>query len=83
MTVEFPIDAMRIAPNGRHVDLAHVAGIALYRIGPEGPREFWLYRVELRRNGEHASAQHGKADIPDCAKSPRVGCPDAPASAAR
>ena len=47
-TFEFPLEAIRTAPHGRSMDLAHVAGLALYRAGPEGPREFWLHRVELR-----------------------------------
>ena len=48
-TFEFPLAQIRLAPNGRQLDLAHVAGVALYRSGAEGPREFWLFRVELLR----------------------------------
>ena len=47
-TLEFPLDAIRAAPRGRPLDLGHVAGVVLFRTGPDGPREFWLHRVELR-----------------------------------
>jgi VanZ family protein len=47
-TLEFPLDAIRAAPRGRPLDLEHVAGVALFRSGPDGPREFWLHRIELR-----------------------------------
>lgn len=46
--LEFPIEAIRTAPRGRALDLAHVAGVGLFRDGPGGPREFWLVRVGLR-----------------------------------
>jgi hypothetical protein len=45
---EFPLEAIRTAPRGRVLDLAHVAGVGLFREGPGGPREFWLVRVGLR-----------------------------------
>ncbi len=48
MTLEYPLATIRAAPRGRPLDLAHVAGVALFRSGPDGPREFWLHRVELR-----------------------------------
>jgi VanZ family protein len=47
-TLEFPLEAIRAAPRGRPLDLSHVAGVVLFRTGPDGPREFWLHRVELR-----------------------------------
>jgi hypothetical protein len=47
-TLEFPLEALRSAPHGRALDLRHVAGVGLFRSGPDGPREFWLHRVELR-----------------------------------
>lgn len=47
-TLEFPLDTIRAAPRGRPLDLSHVAGIALFRSGADGPREFWLHRIELR-----------------------------------
>jgi VanZ family protein len=47
-TLEFPLEAIRNAPRGRTLDLGHVAGVILFRGGPDGPREFWLHRVELR-----------------------------------
>ncbi len=47
-TLEFPLEAIRTAPRSRLLDLGHVAGVALFRSGPDGPREFWLHRVELR-----------------------------------
>ncbi len=47
-TLEFPLETVRLAPHGRTLDLAHVANVALFRSGPDGPREFWLQRVELR-----------------------------------
>jgi VanZ family protein len=47
-TLEFPLEAIRTAPRGRLLDLGHVAGVILFRSGPDGPREFWLHRVELR-----------------------------------
>jgi VanZ family protein len=90
LIVEFPIAGMRIAPNARRVDLSHVAGVALYRVGSEGPREFWLYRVELRRNGEHTDAvpgqgeaANGPLDDPRCADSTADGCGDARGREAR
>ena len=45
---EFPLEDIQHGPSGRLLDLGHVAGVALYRAGPEGPREFWLHRIELR-----------------------------------
>ena len=83
MTVEFPIDAMRIAPNGRPLDLSHVAGVALYRVGPEGPREFWLYRVELRRVGADATATPAGPISLDCARGASTVCKDARAGVTR
>ncbi len=47
-TLEFPLETIRAAPHGRQLDLQHVAGVGLFRSGPDGPREFWLHRVELR-----------------------------------
>lgn len=47
-TLEWPLETIRTAPRGRPLDLGHVAGIALFRSGPAGPREFWLSRIELR-----------------------------------
>jgi VanZ family protein len=47
-TLEFPLEAIRTAPRGRALDLEHVANIMLFRSSPDGPREFWLHRVELR-----------------------------------
>ncbi|HUO78705.1 MAG TPA: VanZ family protein [Steroidobacteraceae bacterium] len=47
-TLEFPLAAIRAAPRGRSLDLGHIAGVMLFRTGPDGPREFWLHRVELR-----------------------------------
>jgi hypothetical protein len=47
-TLQFPLEAIRAAPHGRPLDLRHVAGLGLFRSGPDGPREFWLHRVELR-----------------------------------
>lgn len=47
-TLEFPLETIRTAPRGRALDLAHLAGVMLFRNGPDGPREFWLHRVELR-----------------------------------
>jgi VanZ family protein len=49
-TVEFPLEAIAVGPHDRPLDLGQIAGVALYRAGPEGPREFWLHRVELRRS---------------------------------
>lgn len=48
-TFEFPLEAIANGPHDRPLDLEQIAGVALYRAGPEGPREFWLFRVELRR----------------------------------
>ena len=48
VTLDFPLEAIASAPLTRRLDLRHVAGIALYRGGPDGPREFWLHRIELR-----------------------------------
>jgi len=90
VTFEFPIEEIRVAPNGRHLDLSHVAGVTLYRIGPEGPREFWLYRVELRRKGDradgvagHGEAAQGPRGIPRCVDSNTAGCGEAQGSDAR
>ncbi len=47
-TLAFPLETIASAPTGRRLDLRHVAGLALFRVGSEGPREFWLQRVELR-----------------------------------
>lgn len=47
-SLEFPLETIRAAPHGRPLDLRHIAGIGLFRSGPDGPREFWLHRVELR-----------------------------------
>jgi VanZ family protein len=47
-TLEFSLETIRSAPRGRSLDLRHVAGLGLFRSGPDGPREFWLHRVELR-----------------------------------
>ena len=46
--LEFPVAAIRDAPRGRSIDLAHIANLQLFRAGPDGPREFWLHRIELR-----------------------------------
>jgi len=46
--LEFPLEAVRRAPRSRPLDLAHVAGVGIFRGGPDGPREFWLHRIELR-----------------------------------
>jgi VanZ family protein len=46
-TFEFPLEAIRTAPRDRLFDLGHVAEIVLFRGGPDGPREFWLHRIEL------------------------------------
>jgi len=45
---EIPLSAIESAPRGRQLDLAHVAGVMLFHVGPGGPREFWLDRLELR-----------------------------------
>jgi VanZ family protein len=63
VTVEFPLATIRTAPQGRMLDLANVAGVALYRAGPEGPREFWLFRVELQKKDGRAAAGAGHADV--------------------
>ena len=47
-TLEFPLAAIRAAPRDRPLDLSHIAGVTLYRSAPNGPREFWLHRIELR-----------------------------------
>lgn len=47
-TLEFPLESVRSAPRSRSLDLTRIAGVALFRSGPDGPREFWLHRVELR-----------------------------------
>ncbi len=47
-TLEFALETIRAAPRGRPLDLGHVAGITLFRSGADGPREFWLHRIELR-----------------------------------
>ena len=47
-TLAFPLETIASAPTGRRLDLRHVAGLALFRVGAEGPREFWLQRIELR-----------------------------------
>jgi hypothetical protein len=47
-TLEFPLATIRAAPRGRELDLARIAGVQMFRAGPDGPREFWLHRVELR-----------------------------------
>jgi hypothetical protein len=47
-TFEIPLAEIADAPRGRRLDLAHVAGVALYRAGPDGPGSFWLHRIELR-----------------------------------
>jgi hypothetical protein len=47
-TLEFPLETIRAAPRGRPLDLSRIAGVGLFRSGPDGPREFWLHRVELR-----------------------------------
>jgi VanZ family protein len=48
VTLEFPLETIRMAPHGRALDLGHVANLMLFRAGPDGPREYWLHRVELR-----------------------------------
>ena len=47
-TLAFPLETIASAPTGRRLDLRHIAGLALFRVGAEGPREFWLQRIELR-----------------------------------
>jgi VanZ family protein len=47
-TFEFPLSAIESAPRGRRMDLAHIAGVMLFHVGPGGTREFWLDRIELR-----------------------------------
>ncbi len=47
-TFEIALADIEHGPQGRLLDLAHVAGVALYRAGSEGPGSFWLHRVELR-----------------------------------
>ena len=46
--IEIPLETIRTAPNGRTMDMAHIAGVMVFRDSPGGAREFWLNRVELR-----------------------------------
>ncbi len=47
-TFSFPLTQIAAGPRGRPLDLGHVAGLALYRVGLEGPRDFWLFRIALQ-----------------------------------
>ncbi|MCX7058106.1 MAG: VanZ family protein [Proteobacteria bacterium] len=47
-TFEIALADVERGPRGRLLDLGHVAGVSLYRAGPEGPGSFWLHRIALR-----------------------------------
>jgi VanZ family protein len=46
--VHIPLAAIAAAPRSRALDLAHIGPVMLYKVGAEGPREFWLGTVALR-----------------------------------
>jgi len=46
-TIDIPVEAIAAGPTQRHLDLAHIGPITLYKVSGEGPREMWLGSVEL------------------------------------
>jgi len=46
--IEIPLAQIEQGPIDRRLDLHQISGLTLYRVGAEGPREFWLHRIELR-----------------------------------
>lgn len=44
-----PLSAVREAPQGRSMDLQHIAGVVLFRTGPERDEEVYVTRIALER----------------------------------
>lgn len=47
-TVDVPLQHVAHAPADRPLDLGHVTGLSIYKVGGDGPREMWLSGVSLR-----------------------------------
>lgn len=48
-TVRVSTDDIAQAPRGRRLDLAHIAGVAVFRSGPPGPRRMIIYALKLEQ----------------------------------
>jgi hypothetical protein len=46
-SIEIRLADIASAPGRRTLDLGHISGVTLYKVGGEGPRELWLGKVGL------------------------------------
>ena len=48
-TIRVPLAAVRNAPRGRQMDLEHIAGLLLFRTGPERADVVYVTRITLEK----------------------------------
>lgn len=48
-TFPVPLSTVRNAPQGRQMDMRHIAGVVLFRTGPERAEEVYVTRIALER----------------------------------